>query len=96
MLIHDWTRVDPGIFRAFHHEWADPRRRPSSSRSPWATPCLTCRSFSLPVCERAAGSDLPVGLERHAHVLARRAERGVALDSERTPRDGAGGSRTGL
>ena len=21
MPIHDWTRVDPGIFHAFHHDW---------------------------------------------------------------------------
>jgi hypothetical protein len=21
MPIHDWTRVEPGIFHAFHHDW---------------------------------------------------------------------------
>ena len=27
MPVHDWNRVDPGIFHDFHHEWISVTRR---------------------------------------------------------------------
>ena len=27
MPVHDWTRVDAGIFHAFHHDWITDVRR---------------------------------------------------------------------
>lgn len=38
MPMHDWTRVDAGIYRAFHHEWIS-----EISRTLTCTPCRSSK-----------------------------------------------------
>ena len=42
MPIHDWTRVDAGIFHAFHHEWITELSRAESRHFARQLLCMRC------------------------------------------------------
>jgi len=78
MPIHDWTRVDAGVFHRFHHEWIFaiaralkagvlPPDQPLTLAS--YSSGLPKRAFVEPVAVGATLPDMPLFLEPDRYIL---------------------------
>lgn len=64
MPMHDWTRVDAGIYHAFHHEWISEISR-ALNRG-----LLPDDFYALPEQQAAEfGPDMPLFIQPDAHIL---------------------------
>jgi hypothetical protein len=76
MPIHDWTRVDAGIFHDFQHGWIEEITgdEPAEADKPLTLASyessLTVRAYVVPVAVGDSLPDMPLFLEPGGHILA--------------------------